>query len=454
MNKSIGAQSATDPVDPVHTSALRKITRRVMPILVLGYFISYLDRINISFAKFGLEESFGMSATAYGFAAGIFFLGYILFEVPSSIMMRRYGARFWLTRIMVTWGLVAAAMAFAPGPNWIYALRFLLGVAEAGFFPGVILYLTQWFPNKQRTKAIATLMMSIPIASVLGGPVNGFILDTFDGVLGIDGWRWLFLLGGLPAILIGGIFYLVVVDSPDKAKWLTPAERTSLMRTLAAEELERSAGAPQGHGAMFKDKRVLGLALVYFLILSGAYPLTYWLPTIVADVGGAMSGLHLGLLSAIPFAFAALAMYIVGRRIRSEGSPVPVVVTLVVAGLAFIVTAVSLDLPLIAMVTVTVATMAAQTAKPLFWSLPTAYLSGAAAASGIALINSLGNAAGFASPYAFGWIKDATDGNNAAPMLVMIAASLLAIVIIAALYWRPRRTKLHHTTKASECTPA
>lgn len=432
---------------PAATSALRKNTMRIIPILVLGYFISYLDRINISYAKFGMQDSFGMSATTYGLAAGIFFLGYIIFEVPSSIMMRKYGARVWLTRIMVTWGIIASAMAFAPNSNWIIALRFLLGVAEAGFFPGVIVYLANWFPNAYRTKAIATLMISIPIASVFGGPVNGLILDNLDGVLGFDGWRWLFFLGGVPAVLIGILFFSTVVDTPQQAKWLNEEERAWLTKTLADEERTREISAPSGHAAMFRDKRVLTLGLVYFLLLCGAYPLTYWLPSVVSEIGGDMSGLQLGAISAIPFAFAAAVMYLVGRTVRAQGSAKPVAIALGVSVIAFAVTASTLTMPLLALGAITIATAAAQSAKPLFWSLPTAYLSGAAAASGIALINSLGNAAGFFSPYAFGWIQDASAGNDALSMSVMIAANIFALILVVLVYCSRKQKWIHRLRK-------
>lgn len=415
---------------------MRKVTRRIVPILMVGYVISYIDRINISFAKFGFEKSFGMTATQYGFAAGVFFIGYVLAEVPSNMILLRVGARVWLSRIMVTWGIVAAAMAFVPNTETVYAMRFLLGIAEAGFFPGIILYLTHWYPNKQRTKVISTVMMAIPLAGVIGNPLNGWILSAFDGVLGLSGWRWIFLIGGLPAVLLGVVFFIVVTDRPANARWLTSEQRDWLTRTLAAEECERTVTAPRGHRAVFRDRKVMALTTIYFLLLCGAYPLTYWMPSVIKSVGKGLTSFQVGWISAVPFLLAAVCMYLAGRAVRDERSSVPVMIALGVSVVTFTITAFSLRNPALAFTAITIATMAAQTAKPLFWSMPTAFLAGAGAASGLALINSLGNAAGFVSPFAVGWIQDASGGNAGLSMTVMILANVLAMVVITGLSLR------------------
>ncbi|MGC0423312.1 MFS transporter [Embleya sp. AB8] len=429
---------APDEALQLQVRTMRKVTFRVVPLLMVSYGVSYLDRINIGFAKFGIEDSFGMSGTQYGFAAGIFFVGYVLAEVPSNIVMVRVGARIWLSRIMVSWGIVAAGTAFVPNLESIYVLRFVLGVAEAGFFPGILLYLTRWYPNRQRTKVVSTVMMAIPLAGVIGNPLDGWILDTLDGTLGLAGWRWIFLTGGLPAIILGVVFFLTVTERPVEAKWLTAEQREWLITTLAAEERERAAESPAGHRAVFRDRRVLALCTVYFLLQCGAYPLTYWLPSVVKGVGGSLSGVQVGWVSAVPFLMAAICMYLTGRLITDERSAKPVMIALGVSVVTFTVTAVSLGTPGLAFVAITVATMGAQTAKPLFWSLPTAFLAGAGAASGIALINSLGNAAGFLSPFAVGWIQDASGGNVGLSMTVMILANLLAMAVIAGLWWVAR----------------
>ncbi|QBS39780.1 MFS transporter [Nocardia sp. CS682] len=427
--------------DVLQANTIRKITRRIVPLLMIGYIVSYIDRINVSFAKFGMEETFGMTATQYGFAAGIFFVGYVLAEVPSNIIMNKVGARIWLSRILVTWGIIATLTAFATSVEMVYVLRFLLGVAEAGFFPGILVYLTRWYPNAQRAKVISTVMVAIPVASVLGSPLNGWILDTFDGALGLDGWRWVFIVGGLPAVLLGGVFFVALTETPREAKWLSEAERTWLVETLAAENAERARTAPAGHLAALRNKRVLALCLAYFLVLCGAYPLAYWMPTVVREVGDGLSSTQIGWLSAVPFLLAAIGMYVTGRLVRAEGSSRPVLVALGISVVAFAITAFALGSPLLAFAAITVATMAAQTAKPLFWSVPTAYLAGAGAASGIALINSLGNAAGFVSPYAFGWIKDFSGGRTGFAIAVMIMANVGALLVIGviAARSRPRR---------------
>ncbi|MFI1914141.1 MFS transporter [Nocardia sp. NPDC020380] len=419
--------------------ALRKVTFRLIPILVIGYIVSYVDRINIGFAKFGMDKAFGLSATQYGFVAGIFFVGYIMAEVPSNIVMTRVGARVWLSRILVTWGIIAAATAFAPNFTTLCVLRFALGVAEAGFFPGIIIYLTKWYPNAERTKVISTVMVAIPVASVIGGPLNGWILDTFDGTLGLAGWRWVFVVGGVPAIVLGVLFFLLLTDSPAKARWLTDAQKAALIRVLEAEDAERARTAPTGHWAALKDKRVIALCLAYFLLLCGAYPLTYWMPSVIKKAGHGMSSFQVGWLSAVPFLAAAICMYVTGRTVRDQRSMRPVLIALGISVVAFVLTAVELGVPAIALAAITVATMAAQTAKPLFWSVPTGYLAGVGAASGIALINSLGNAAGFVSPYAFGWIQDATHGSTSLAMGVMIFTNVAAFLVLAAMAVRSRQ---------------
>jgi ACS family tartrate transporter-like MFS transporter len=439
--------------DAVRASAIRKITRRIVPLLVIGYLVSYLDRINISFAALGMEKSFGLSPLAYGFAAGIFYIGYILAEVPSNIIMLKVGARIWLTRIMISWGVVAAVTAFSPNTTTLFVLRFLLGVAEAGFFPGIILYLTRWFPNKERPRAMATVLIAIPLSGLVGSPLNGWILSAFDGLDGLSGWRWVFLVGGVPAILAGIAFFVLLRNRPEDVTWLSPEERAWLQSTLDAEEAERRIGAPSGHRGVFRSKVVLLLSAAFFLLASGAYPLTYWLPSAIKGLGSQLTSVQIGWLSAVPFLLASVCMYLTGRWVKDRSTR-PVQVALGVSVVAFVGTAVSLGTPVLAFAAISVATMAAQTAKPLFWALPTSFLAGAGAASGIALINSLGNLAGFVSPFAVGWIQQESGGNVGLSMGVMILANALAMVVIAAT-WIIRRRLVpdHNTTEADAPTP-
>ena len=421
----------------VRASAIKKINRRVVPLLAIGYLVSYLDRINISFAALGMEKTFGMSPAAYGFAAGIFYIGYVLAEVPSNIMMLKVGARIWLTRIMVSWGLIASALALSPNTTTVIILRFLLGVAEAGFFPGILVYLTRWYPNRERPKAMATILMAIPLSGLIGGPLNGWILTAADGVLRLAGWQWVFIAGGVPAVVVGVIFFVLLRDRPEDATWLRPDERVWLRTTLDAEEADRRLGAPAGHRAVFRNKVVLLLSAAFFLLASGAYPLTYWLPSVIKKVGEHLTDLQVGWLSAVPFLLASVCMYLTGRWV-TDRSARPVQIALGVSVVAFVVTAVSLGTPLLAFAAISVATMAAQTAKPLFWTLPTSFLAGAGAASGVAVINSLGNLAGFASPFAVGWIQQASGGNVGLSMVVMILANAFAMVAIA-VAWTARQ---------------
>jgi sugar phosphate permease len=426
------------PHASVRASAIKKISRRVVPLLAIGYLISYLDRINISFAALGMEKTFGMSPATYGFAAGIFYIGYVLAEVPSNILMLKVGARIWLSRILISWGLVAAAMALCTSTTSVIILRFLLGVAEAGFFPGILVYLTRWYPNRERAKAMSTVLVAIPLSGLIGSPLNGWILSAADGVLGLAGWQWIFIACGVPAVGVGVVFFVLLRDRPEDARWLSEEERTWLRTTLEAEEAERQGTAPAGHRAVFRNKVVLLLSAAFFLLAGGAYPLTYWLPSVLRSLGGHLTSVQIGWLAAVPFLLASVCMYLTGRWV-TDRSARPVQVALGISVIAFVVTAVSLGTPLLAFAAISVATMAAQTAKPLFWTLPTSFLAGAGAASGVALINSLGNLAGFASPFAVGWIQQASGGNVGLSMTVMIFANTAAMVVIA-LIWLARRS--------------
>ncbi|MFD9961688.1 MFS transporter [Amycolatopsis sp. NPDC058986] len=427
--------------DAVRAHTMRRVMWRIVPLLMLCYVVNYLDRTNIGFAKFGLEKTFGMSAAQYGFAAGVFFVGYVLAEVPSNMIMARVGVRIWLTRIMVTWGIVETIMAFSPNVEMVYVMRFLLGIAEAGLFPGILVYLARWCPNRERTRVIATFMVTIPLAGTIGGPLNGWILSGMDHVFGLEGWRWVFVLGGIPAILLGVVFFTTVTERPSDARWLRAAEREWLTSTLADEERERGAAGPSTHRAVFRDRRVLVLAVVYFLVQCGAYPLAYWLPSVIKGVGHSLTTVQVGWLAAVPFLAAAVAMFVTGRRVRRTDSARPVVLALLVSVLMFTVSAAGLGTPALAFGAITVATMAAETAKPLFWSLPTAFLAGVGAASGVALINSLGNAAGFLSPFAVGWIQQVSGGNTGLSIGVMASANVLAVLVIGGLWWSRRRAR-------------
>ena len=415
-----------DELGPLLTQASAKIVRRLIPFLMLCYFVAYLDRVNVGFAALTMNPDLGFSAEIFGFGAGIFFAGYFLFEVPSNLLLERFGARVWIARIMVTWGLIAAGMAFIAGPISFCVMRFLLGVAEAGFFPGIILYLTYWFTAEERARWIGMFMTAIPLSSVIGGPVSGWILDHLNGAAGIKGWQWLFLLEGLPSVIVGLACLAYLDDEPAAASWLEPAERDALTRRLEAERRNREAARTFTLREALLNPRVLALSLVYFGICSGSYGLGYWLPTIVKGVAettrlDASTGITLntltGALVAVPYALAVIGMIGWTRNSDRTRERVWHVAGPSILGGVALVAAAYLDDPRLAAVAVTICTICNYAAAPTFWTLPTAFLTGTAAAGGIALVNSIGNLGGFVGPSLVGWLKDLTG----APTLGLVA---------------------------------
>ncbi|QFU94630.1 MFS transporter [Amycolatopsis sp. YIM 10] len=423
----------TEPGDRV----LRKVALRLMPFLCLLYFVNYLDRVNIGFAApNGMNEELGLTATVFGFASGIFFLGYLLLEVPSNLALHRFGARRWMARIMITWGVVATVMAFVPNATTLVILRFLLGVAEAGFFPGIILYLTFWFPAAQRAKAVAMFMAAVPISSAVGATVSGLLISGGDGVFGLSGWRFMFLVEGVPAILLAFVTWFYLTDRPEKAKWLTESEREWLSSTLAAEKENTEQKHHWPLRKALTHPRILMLAFVYFGIAYGLYALGFFLPTIISgfkqQFGVQFSITETGLITAIPYVIGAVVMVLWARHGDRTGERTWHVAIPMLIGGAAIPVALYLGNPIMAMVAVTICATGVCSALPTFWALPSTFLSGAAAAGGIAMINSLGNISGFAAPYITGWLKDATGSQRTgmwAVGLCMLAAAGVAIVL-------------------------
>ncbi|GAA3804277.1 MFS transporter [Amycolatopsis tucumanensis] len=421
---------------------LGKVALRIMPFLALLYFVNYLDRVNIGFAgPNGMNTELGLTATAFGFASGIFFLGYLTLEVPSNLALHRFGARRWLARIMITWGIVATALAFVPNPTTLVIMRFLLGVAEAGFFPGIILYLTYWFPAAQRAKAVALFMAAVPVSSAIGATVSSLLIAHGHGVFGLSGWRFMFLVEGIPAILLAFATWFYLTDRPEQAKWLTEDERRWLTTEL---DNERKATEAEHHWPLRKaltHPRILGLAFVYFAIAYGLYALGFFLPTIIAgfgqEFGTKLSTVQAGLVTAIPYVIAAVVMVFWARHgDRTRERKWHVALPMIVGGVAIPV-ALYLGNPYAAMVAVTICAVGVCAALPTFWALPSTFLSGAAAAGGIALINSLGNISGFAAPYVTGWLRDLTGSQRTGLWVVgacMLAGALVALVLGA----RPR----------------
>ncbi|WP_194835142.1 MFS transporter [Nocardia sp. XZ_19_369] len=428
----------------VPRATLRKVTLRLVPFLGLLYFVNYLDRVNIGFAgPSGMKADLGLTETAFGLASGIFFIGYLVLEVPSNLALHKFGARRWIARILASWGVVATAMAFVPNETVLYILRFVLGVAEAGFFPGILLYLTYWFPQNQRAKIVALFMVAVPVSTALGATVSSLIIEHGDGVFGLSGWRFMFLVEGLPALVLAVATWFFLTDSPAQAGWLTKAERQWLSTELAAEQAEVEKAEQWTVRKALTDSRVIGLALVYGGIVYGLYALGFFLPTIIKgfeqQYGTSYSVVERGLINAVPYVIGAVVMVWWSRHGDRTGErPWHVALPALLGGLAIPV-ALYLGNPLAAMVAVTVCAVGVLAALPTFWALPSTFLTGAAAAGGIALINSIGNFSGFAAPYITGALRDWTGSQRAGLWVVGVAMIGSAVGVLV--LWKRTRAR-------------
>lgn len=427
MQHALGA--AFDPfVSRVEERIYRKVTLRIVPFLFICYLAAYLDRVNVGFAKLQMLHELNFSETVYGFGAGIFFLGYVLFEVPSNVIMLRVGARIWIARIMITWGLISALMILVKSPLMFYVLRFLLGVAEAGFIPGILLYLTYWYPAARRGKITAIFLAAIPTASIIGAPLSGWILNAVSGAHGLSGWQWLFMIETIPSILLGIVTIFYLRDSVASVGWLDADEKRIVATNIAREDHEK-----EGHSHLsqaFSDGRVWLLGIIYFALVCGIYIISFWLPSLIKQTG-VSDPLKIGLLAAVPYIAAIIAMIAVnvsGDRMRERRwhSLLPAVA----AGIGLAMTGFAGTNVLLAMVGLTIATAGASSAQASFWCLPPAFLGGAAAAAGIALINSLGNIAGFVSTFLVGWMTDLTHSSVSALYLFGAIVAVGGVLIL------------------------
>lgn len=418
--------AAAPPQDFVEQT-YTKVFWRLVPFLMLCYVIAYLDRVNVGFAKLQMSQELKFSETVYGLGAGLFFIGYFLFEVPSNVILHRVGARVWIARIMITWGVISGAFMFVNSATSFYIMRFLLGLAEAGFYPGVILYVTSWFPSHRRARVIAVFMSAIPVSGIFGNPLSGWIMDAFNGAYGLSGWQWMFLIEAIPAIIVGAAVFLYLDNKPTDATWLTDSEKAVIERDIAAESQGKTE-SPHSIATVFSNGRIWFMSLIYFAFVTGQYGLTFWMPTIV-KASGIQGNLNIGLVSAIPFLFAVFVMILLGRSAdRMRERRWHLIVPALLGSVGFIVAA-STGNTVIAIAALSVAAGGVLTCAPLFWSLPTAFLAGTGAAAGIALINSVGNLAGFASPYVIGALRDST-GSTAAGMYALAAMLVIGAVCV------------------------
>jgi MFS family permease len=426
--------SVSPNAESVEAETLRAVTVRLVPLLMALYFVNFLDRTNLGIAKAEISADLQLSATMFGLASGIFFIGYVLVEVPSNLALVRFGARRWLARIAVSWGIVAVAIAFAPNAGTLLVLRFLLGVAEAGLFPGVVFYLSQWFPAAYRARVVGVFMLAVPVASAVGTPLAAWLIQTGHGVWGLAGWRFMMICVGLPAVLLGLVCWFYLTDRPADAHWLNSAQRRWLTDTLAAEERQISTQYRFPLRRTLTSPRVWALAVVYFAVAYGLYALAFFLPSIVAGFrktfGVQLSLLQVGFITAVPYVFGAVAMFLWSRHAdRTREHVWHVAIPLLLGGLA-IPMALYLRHPVAVMVPVVIAAMGIFAALPVFWALPSRFLTGAAAAAGIGLINSLGNLGGFAAPYATGALEDLTGTNKAGMWAVGILLVLGSILVV------------------------
>ena len=386
---------------------MRKVSWRLIPVLLAAYILCYLDRVNLSYAALQMNQELALTATAFGWGAGIFFLGYFLFEVPSNLMLQKYGARFWIARIMVSWGLLSAMMAFVGGSTGFIAVRFLLGAAEAGFFPGVIFYLTYWFPERYRAIITSRFMFGVPGALLIGSPISSWIL-SMDGIAGVAGWRWLFILEGVPTVLMGFFIYYYLTDIPAHAHWLDAEERNWLQGEIDRERAQVEAKKKLSLTEALLNPHVLALGFVYFTVQVGIYGVNMWLPQIMKTFSF-LSTLQIGFIAAIPFAAAAIGMLLIGKSSdRRQERKWHLLFTLVLGAVGLIGSAYFGANAVFTIVLLSVSSIGLYASMPIFWTIPPTFLTGAAAAGGIALINSLGNIGGFAGPFTIGLIKDAT----------------------------------------------
>lgn len=411
----------------IRKSAYRKIAFRLMPFLMLCYFCAYLDRVNVGFAKLQMMSNLQFSEAVYGLGAGIFFIGYFLCEVPSNIVLHKVGARRWIARIMITWGILSGCFAFVQTEWQFYTLRFLLGVAEAGLAPGLLLYLTYWFPSYRRARMTVLWFIAIPISGMIGGPLSGLIMDRMSGVHGWFGWQWMFVIEAIPTVLVGLLVLAVLKDSVQDANWLTQDEKNLVKQELAQDNQHK-----EGHASVkefIADKRLWLLAGIYFCVVMGQYAITFWLPTLIRN-SGISDNWHIGLLTSLPYMCAIVVMILAGRSgDHFQERRWHLIIPMCAGAIALTFATLFASNLTLSLICLCIAASGVLTASSLFWMLPTNFLGGVSAAAGIAAVNSFANLAGFCSPYLIGWVTTNT-GSNAIGMFLITTVLIFGASLV------------------------
>ena len=424
------------PADSIEVRTYRKVDLRIVPFLFLCYILAYLDRVNVGFAKLQMLKDLSMSDAAFATGAGIFFIGYFFFEVPSNVLLKKFGARMWIARIMISWGVISACMIFVKGEWSFYGLRFLLGLAEAGFFPGVIFYLTLWYPSRFRSTRTAWFVAAIAVSGVVGNPISGWIMDMLSGAMKLAGWQWLFLSEGIPSILVGLVVIFYLESSIEEAKWLTREEKVLLAQNLEAEDKQKTE-----HKLIdaFTSGKVWVLCAIYFTLMIGLYGIAFWLPTIVKAFG--LKGyLRVGLITAIPYGVAVIGMILLSNHSDKTGERRLHYVANVVAGaVGLVLSGVFASNPVLAIIFLSMGTLGVIGSMPLFWPLPSAFLAGTAAAAGIGIVNSVGNLGGYIGPNIPIWAKHFSSDRSAA---LYIIAGILMVGALLTFFFIPRTLRV------------
>ncbi|MDR3439220.1 MFS transporter [Telmatospirillum sp.] len=429
-------------------SAIKKAAIRLLPFLALMYALSFVDRANVGFAKIAYQADTGIGNAAYAFGAGVFFVGYAIFEVPSNLILHKIGAKIWMSRIMVTWGIVSASMIFATTETSFYTIRFLLGASEAGFFPGVILFMTYWFPAKQRARALGLFYFGVPLAMLFGSPLSGYLLDMHS-MFGLTNWQWMFTVEGLSASIVGVIAFFYLDSRPRNAKWLTPEEKTALITVVEAEDAAKQHTAPNSVFGVLKSGRVLMFIIIYFCIQIGNAPLAFYLPSKLASTMGGQVNFTVGLLLSIPWLCTIIAMRVATKFADSHDNHRLVATSMLAAGIIAFASLSVITTPVLTLIAFCIAIPGLVACQPVFWSLPTRYLGGTGAASGIAFIVAIGNLGGFVSPQIKAY-ADNLAGNTNTGFLVVAILCFMSVLLLCTLRSQPTVPPLAPDAKPAE----